>query len=112
MKKIEAVIQPFKLDPVKDALITAGITGITVTDVRGHGRQKGHSEVYRGAEYKMDFIPKIKLEMVVPAARAEEIIEVITKAAQTGKFGDGKIFITDIGDAVRIRNGDRGNIAL
>lgn len=112
MKKIEAVIQPFKLDPVKDALVTAGITGITVTDVRGHGRQKGHSEVYRGAEYKMDFIPKIKIEMVVPSARAEEIIGVIITNAQTGKFGDGKIFVTDIGDAVRIRNGDRGDIAL
>jgi nitrogen regulatory protein P-II 1 len=112
MKKIEAVIQPFKLDPVKDALVAAGITGITVTDVRGHGRQKGHSEVYRGAEYKMDFVPKIKLEMVIPSARAEEIVELITKTAQTGKFGDGKIFITDIGDAVRIRNGDRGDGAL
>jgi nitrogen regulatory protein P-II 1 len=112
MKKIEAVIQPFKLDAVKEALVAAGITGITVTDVRGHGRQKGHSEVYRGAEYKVDFIPKIKLEMVVPAGRTEEIVDVILKAAQTGKFGDGKIFITDIGDAVRIRNGDRGEIAL
>jgi nitrogen regulatory protein P-II 1 len=112
MKKIEAVIQPFKLDPVKDALVAAGITGITVTDVRGHGRQKGHSEIYRGAEYKMDFIPKIKLEMVVPSARAEEIVSVIMAAAQTGKFGDGKIFITEIGDAARIRNGDRGDGAL
>jgi nitrogen regulatory protein P-II 1 len=112
MKKIEAVIQPFKLDAVKDALVSAGITGITVTDVRGHGRQKGHSEVYRGAEYKVDFIPKIKMEMVVPSARAEEVISLITANAQTGKFGDGKIFITDIADTIRIRNGERGDVAI
>jgi nitrogen regulatory protein P-II 1 len=112
MKKIEAVIQPFKLDSVKDALTNAGITGITVSDVRGHGRQKGHSEVYRGAEYKVDFLPKIKLEVVVAAARVEEIIAIIIAAAQTGKFGDGKIFISDIAEVVRIRNGERGNPAL
>ena len=112
MKKIEAVIQPFKLDSVKDALTHAGITGITISDVRGHGRQKGHSEVYRGAEYKVDFVPKIKLELVIPSARTEEIISLIIAAAQTGKFGDGKIFISDIADAVRIRNGERGEGAL
>ncbi len=112
MKRIEAIIQPFQLDPVKAALIEAGITGITVTDVRGHGRQKGHSEVYRGAEYKVDFVPKIKLDMVVPSARAEEVASLIVEIAQTGKFGDGKIFISDIGEVIRIRNGERGDTAL
>jgi nitrogen regulatory protein P-II 1 len=112
MKKIEAVIQPFKLDEVKDALTGAGIEGLTVSEVRGHGRQKGHTEVYRGSEYKLDLLPKIKLELVVPSSRLEEVITLIRSAAMTGKIGDGKIFISDIGEAVRIRNNDRGELAL
>src|ERR1700712_2803246 len=102
MKKIEAIIQPFTLDGVKDALVEIGIHGITVSEVRGHGRQKGHSEVYRGQEYKVEFLPKLKLELVVPASRSEEVITTIARAAQTGKIGDGKIFVSDIADAVRI----------
>jgi nitrogen regulatory protein P-II 1 len=112
MKKIEAVIQPFKLDDVKDALTAAGIEGLTVMEVRGHGRQKGHTEVYRGSEYKMDLLPKIKIELVIPAPRVEEVIALICKAAAPGKIGDGKIFISEIADAVRIRNNDRGEAAL
>lgn len=112
MKKIEAIIQPFRLDEVKDALTSIGVDGITVTDVRGHGRQKGHTEVYRGAEYKVDLIPKIKVEVVIPSARAEEVINVISNAARTGKVGDGKVFIYDLSDAVRIRNNDRGESVL
>jgi nitrogen regulatory protein P-II 1 len=112
MKKIEAIIQPFKLDEVKDALTHLGVDGITVTDVRGHGRQKGHTEVYRGAEYKVDLIPKLKIDVVVPSDRAEEVITAIAGAARTGKVGDGKVFVTDIADAVRIRNGDRGDSVL
>src|SRR3974377_500967 len=108
MKKIEAIIQPFKLDEVKEALVGIGIDGMTITEVRGHGRQKGHKEAYRGHEYKVDLIPKIKLEMVVPPGRVEEVIAAVTKAAQTGKIGDGKIFVCAIAQAVRIRNGDRG----
>ncbi len=112
MKKIEAIIQPFKLDEVKEALKQSGIDGITVADVRGHGRQKGHTEVYRGAEYKVDLIPKLKLEIVVPSSSSEEVISAIMNAARTGKVGDGKIFVTDVEDAIRIRNGDRGDSAL
>ncbi len=112
MKKIEAIIQPFKLDPVKDALEAIGIAGLTVSEVRGHGRQKGHSEVYRGAEYNVDLIPKIKLELFVSSARAEEVISTIVSAAATGKIGDGKIFLADVADAVRIRNGDRGESVI
>jgi nitrogen regulatory protein P-II 1 len=112
MKKIEAIIQPFKLDPVRDALQSIGIDGITVTEVRGHGRQKGQTEVYRGAEYKIDLIPKIKLELFVDTVRAEEVISTITSAANTGRIGDGKIFLFDVADAVRIRNGDRGDSAI
>jgi len=112
MKKIEAIIQPFTLDGVKDALVEIGIHGITVSEVRGHGRQKGHSEVYRGQEYKVDFLPKLKLELVVPSSRSEEVITTIARAAQTGKIGDGKIFVSEIADAVRIRNLDRGEPAL
>ncbi len=108
MKKIEAIIQPFKLDEVKDALTQIGVDGITITDVRGHGRQKGHLEVYRGAEYKVDLLPKIKIEVVISSARAEEVVTAISNAARTGKVGDGKVFIYDIGEAVRIRNNDRG----
>src|SRR5437868_14666038 len=112
MKKIDAIIQPFKLDEVKDALIAMGIDGMTISEVRGHGRQKGHKEAYRGQEYKVDLLPKIKLELVVPSNRSEEIIQVLAKAAATGKIGDGKIFVSDITEAIRIRNGDRGDTAL
>lgn len=112
MKKIDAIIQPFKLDEVKAALIAIGIDGMTITEVRGHGRQKGHKEAYRGQEYKVDLLPKIKIEMVVPSSRSEEVIQALARAAQTGKIGDGKIFVSDISEAVRIRNGDRGEAAL
>jgi nitrogen regulatory protein P-II 1 len=112
MKKIEAIIQPFKLDEVKDALNNAGIGGITVSEVRGHGREKGHTEIYRGAEYKVDLVPKIKLEVAVPSARAEEIIDILTAAARTGKLDDGKIFIYDLSEAVRIHSGERGESVL
>ena len=112
MKKIEAVIQPFKLDEVKDALIKIGVEGITVSEVRGHGRQKGHTEVYRGSEYKVDLLPKVKLEMVVRDALLNPVVETLTTAARTGKIGDGKIFIGTIDDAIRIRNGDHGEAAL
>ena len=108
VKKLEAFIQPYKLDDVKDALIAAGVTGMSISEVRGHGRQKGHTETYRGSEYKVDLLPKVKLELVVPSARAEQIIEVLTAAARTGKIGDGKIFVSSIDEAIRIRNGDRG----
>ena len=112
MKKIEAIIQPYKLDEVKDALLGIGVEGITISEVRGHGRQKGHTETYRGAEYKVDLLPKVKLEMFVPDARAEQIIGVLSTAAKSGKIGDGKIFVSSIEEAVRIRNGDRGEGAL
>jgi nitrogen regulatory protein P-II 1 len=112
MKKLEAVIQPFKLEEVKEALKGIGVDGMTVTEVRGHGRQKGHTEIYRGQEYKVDLLAKIKLEIVIPAERLEEVLEVLTKAARTGKIGDGKIFVYDVADAIRIRNGDRGASAI
>jgi nitrogen regulatory protein P-II 1 len=112
MKKIEAIIQPFKLEEVKEALKTIGIDGMTVTEVRGHGRQKGHKEVYRGQEYMVDLLPKVKIEMVVPSARADEVIKSLTAAARTGKIGDGKIFLYDVAEAIRIRNDDRGEAAL
>ncbi len=112
MKKIEAIIQPFKLDEVKEALKTLGIDGLTIAEVRGHGRQKGHKEVYRGMEYEVDLLPKIKLETVVPDARLDEIARAIAAAARTGKLGDGKIFIYDVLDAIRIRNDDTGEAAL
>ncbi len=112
MKKIEAIIQPFKVDEVKAALTAIGAEGITISEVRGHGRQKGHTEVYRGAEYKVDLIPKLKLEIVAPDARAPQIVEAIAVAARSGKIGDGKIFVSSIDEAVRIRNGDRGESAL
>jgi len=108
VKKLEAFIQPYKLDDVKDALIAAGVTGMSISEVRGHGRQKGHTETYRCSEYKVDLLPKVKLELVVPSARAEQIIEVLTAAARSGKIGDGKIFVSSIDEAIRIRNGDRG----
>lgn len=112
MKKIEAVIQPHKLEDVKEALKGIGIDGMTVIEVRGHGRQKGHKEIYRGMEYQVDLLPKIKLEMVVPEARADEVIRTLTAAARTGKIGDGKIFVYDVAEAIRIRNDDRGEAAL
>jgi nitrogen regulatory protein P-II 1 len=112
MKKIEAVIQPFKLDDVKDALIKIGAEGITVSEVRGHGRQKGHTEVYRGHEYKIDLLPKVKVEIVVNDALLGPVLETLTTAARTGKIGDGKIFISTIDNAIRIRNGDHGDQAL
>jgi nitrogen regulatory protein P-II 1 len=112
MKKIEAVIQPFKLEEVKDALIKIGVEGITVSEVRGHGRQKGHTEVYRGSEYKVDLLPKVKLEMVVRDALLNPVVETLTTSARTGKIGDGKIFVATIDEAIRIRNGDRGETAL
>ena len=112
MKKIEAIIQPFKLDDVKEALKNIGIDGMTITEVRGHGRQKGHKEVYRGQEYNVDLLPKVKLELVVPSARFDEVIQVLSSAARTGKIGDGKIFVFDVAEAIRIRNDDRGESAL
>ena len=112
MKRIEAIIQPHKLDEVKEALKGMGVDGMTVTDVRGHGRQKGHKETYRGQEYKVDLLPKVELDMVVPDARVQEVIEAISTAARSGKIGDGKIFVSSVDEAVRIRNGDRGETAL
>jgi nitrogen regulatory protein P-II 1 len=112
MKKIEAIIQPFKLEEVKEALKAIGIDGMTVTEVRGHGRQKGHKEVYRGQEYTVDLLPKVKIELVVPSSRFEEIVKALVAAARTGKIGDGKIFVYDVAEAIRIRNDDRGEAAL
>ena len=112
MKKIEAIIQPQKLENVKAALIAIGVDGITVSEVRGHGRQKGHKEVYRGMEYNVDLLPKLKVEVVIQAARMNEVIAAMMTAAKTGSIGDGKIFVSDVLDAVRIRNDDRGEAAL
>ena len=112
MKKIEAIVQPFKLDDVKEALKAIGIEGMTVTEVRGHGRQKGHKETYRGQEYEVDLLPKVKVECVVPSARAEEVIQSLTAAARTGKIGDGKIFVFDVAESIRIRNDERGEASL
>ena len=112
MKKIEAIIQPHKLEDAKEALKAIGVDGMTITDVRGHGRQKGHTEVYRGMEYKVDLLPKVKLELVVSDARADEVVRTLSAAARSGKIGDGKIFIFDVADAIRIRNDDRGESAL
>jgi nitrogen regulatory protein P-II 1 len=112
MKKIEAIIQPHRLDAVKEALKAAGIDGLTIYEVHGYGRQKGHTEVYRGAEYKIDVLPKVKVELVLGEADLERVVGLITEAARTGKIGDGKIFISTIDEAIRIRNGDRGPTAL
>ena len=112
MQKIEAVIQPSKLDAVKDALVEIGISGMTITDVRGHGRQKGHTELYRGREYSVDLLPKVKLELVVLDDMVEKVVQAIVAAAKTGKIGDGKIFVTRVDEAVRIRNDERGDIVL
>ncbi|MXO92458.1 DUF3240 domain-containing protein [Erythrobacter arachoides] len=112
MKKIEAIIKPFKLDEVKDALHEVGVSGITVTEAKGFGRQKGHTELYRGAEYVVDFLPKVKLEIVVPDTLAQATVEAIASAAQTGRIGDGKIFVSDIQTAIRIRTGEQDDAAL
>ena len=112
MKKIEAIIQPFKLDEVKEALQALGIEGMTISEVRGHGRQKGHKETYRGQEYQVDLLPKVKVETVVPAGRLDEVVNALAAAARSGKIGDGKIFVSEVAEAVRIRNGDRGDAAL
>ena len=112
MKKIEAIIKPFKLDDVKEALHAVGMQGMTVLEAKGFGRQRGHTELYRGAEYVVDFLPKLKLEIIVADAAVEDAIEAITKAAHTGKIGDGKIFVSHVGEAVRIRTGERGDQAL
>ena len=112
MKKIEAIIKPFKLDDVKEAIQGLGIQGLTVTEVKGFGRQKGHTEVYRGAEYVVDFLPKVKIEVVLGDDQVERCIDAIVDAASTGKIGDGKIFVTPIADALRIRTGERGEAAL
>ncbi|HWD98016.1 MAG TPA: P-II family nitrogen regulator [Bryobacteraceae bacterium] len=112
MKKIEAIIQPFKLEDVKEALKNIGIDGMTISEVRGHGRQKGHREVYRGQEYNVDLLPKVKFELVVADTRLEEVVDTIGQAARSGKIGDGKIFVYDVAEAVRIRNNDRGEAAI
>ncbi len=112
MKKIEAIIKPFKLDEVKEALQDVGVQGITVLEAKGFGRQKGHTELYRGAEYVIDFLPKVKIEIVVPDDMLEKAVEAIQNAARTGRIGDGKIFVSDIAEAIRIRTGERGAEAL
>jgi nitrogen regulatory protein P-II 1 len=112
MKKIEAIIKPFKLDEVKDALTNIGIYGMTVTETKGFGRQKGHTELYRGAEYVIDFLPKLKIEVIVDDAQVEKVVEAIMQAARTGRIGDGKIFIIPIEDVIRIRTGERGPEAV
>jgi nitrogen regulatory protein P-II 1 len=112
VKKIEAIIQPHKLEDVKEALKKIGVDGMTISEVRGHGRQKGHKEIYRGMEYQVDLLPKVKVEMVVPDARADEVIQTVVASARTGKIGDGKIFIYEVAQAIRIRNDDRGEGAL
>jgi len=112
MKKIEAVIKPFKLDDVKESLNEIGIHGMTITEVKGYGRQKGHKEIYRGAEYVVDFVPKIKIEIIVDKNRADEVVEAICQSANTGKIGDGKIFIMPVEQVVRVRTGEKGLEAL
>ena len=112
MKKIEAIIKPFKLEDVKEALSEIGIQGMTVTEVKGFGRQKGHTEIYRGSEYTVDFLPKVKIEIVVDDAQASEVVDTVVKTANTGKIGDGKVFVSPVEEAVRIRTGDRGNDAV
>ncbi len=112
MKKIEAIIKPFKLDDVKEALNEIGIQGMTISEVKGYGRQKGHKEIYRGAEYVVDFIPKVKIEIVVEASRADEVVRKIQDAANTGKIGDGKIFVFSVEQAIRVRTGEKGKDAI
>jgi nitrogen regulatory protein P-II 1 len=112
MKKIEAIIKPFKLDDVKEALTEIGVVGMTVTEVRGFGRQKGHTELYRGSEYTVDFLPKVKIEVVVPDNLADKVVATIAGAAKTGSIGDGKVFVLPIGEAIRIRTGETGESAI
>ena len=112
MKRITAIIKPFKLDEVREALAEVGVSGLTVTEVKGFGRQKGHTELYRGAEYVVDFLPKVKVEVVLPDESAEQAIDAITKAARTGRIGDGKIFVTNVEQVIRIRTGETGDSAI
>ncbi|MFP6600450.1 MAG: P-II family nitrogen regulator [Deltaproteobacteria bacterium] len=112
MKKVEAVIKPFKLDEVKEALSGAGVQGITVSEVKGFGRQRGHTELYRGAEYVVDFLPKVKLEIIIKDDQLDQVVEAIGSAAKTGRIGDGKIFVTDVNEVIRIRTGEKGESAL
>jgi nitrogen regulatory protein P-II 1 len=112
MKKIEAIIKPFKLDEVREALSEIGVAGLTVTEVKGFGRQKGHTELYRGAEYVVDFLPKIKIELVIADAMLEQALDAIVKAARTGKIGDGKIFVSTVEQVIRIRTGETGEVAI
>ena len=112
MKKIEAIIKPFKLDDVKEALTELGVIGMTVTEVRGFGRQKGHTELYRGSEYTIDFLPKVKIELVVPDAIVEKVVAAVAAAARTGSIGDGKVFVLPMGEAIRIRTGEKGEAAI
>ncbi len=112
MKMVEAIVKPFKLDEVKEALTKAGIQGMTVEEVKGFGRQKGHTELYRGAEYSVDFLPKVKIQILVPDDKAATVVQVITDAARTGKIGDGKIFVTNVEEVIRIRTGEKGPDAI
>jgi nitrogen regulatory protein P-II 1 len=112
MKKIEAIVKPFKLEEVKDALGEVGITGMTVSEVKGFGRQKGHTEIYRGSEYTVDFLPKVKIELVLPDSQADSAVAVIVKSAKTGKIGDGKVFVSDVEEAIRIRTEEKGELAI
>ena len=112
MKKIEAIVKPFKLDDVKEALNEIGIQGMTISEVKGYGRQKGHKEIYRGAEYVVDFIPKVKIEIIVDSERAGQVVETIQKAANTGKIGDGKIFVSSVEEVIRVRTGETGTDAI
>jgi len=112
MKKIEAIIKPFKLDDVKDALNKIGVNGMTINEVKGFGRQRGHKEIYRGAEYQVDFVPKVRIDVVVDSSLADQVVEAISKSANTGKIGDGKIFVLPVSEAVRIRTGETGEGAI
>jgi len=112
MKMVEAIVKPFKLDEVKDALTKAGVQGMTVEEVKGFGRQKGHTELYRGAEYSVDFLPKVKIQILVPDDKAAKVVEVITESAKTGKIGDGKIFVRNVEEVIRIRTGEKGPDAI
>ena len=112
MKKIEAIVKPFKLEEVKDDLGEVGITGITVSEIKGFGRQKGHTEIYRGSEYTVDFLPKVKIELVISDAQADSAVAVIVKSAKTGKIGDGKVFVSDVEEAIRIRTEEKGELAV
>jgi nitrogen regulatory protein P-II 1 len=112
MKKIEAIIKPFKLDEVKDALNKIGVNGMTINEVKGFGRQRGHKEIYRGAEYQVDFVPKIRIDVVVDSSLVTQVVDAITKSANTGKIGDGKIFVLPVGEAIRIRTGETGENAI